>query len=42
MAIHTIPFRDVLNFWIKLGFISFGGAYAVLNHIIFRNLEEVD
>jgi len=25
MATHTIPFRDALKFWIKLGFISFGG-----------------
>ena len=25
MATHTVPFRDALKFWIKLGFISFGG-----------------
>jgi len=25
MATHTISFRDALKFWIKLGFISFGG-----------------
>ena len=25
METHTVPFRDALKFWIKLGFISFGG-----------------
>ena len=25
MTTHTVPFRDALKFWIKLGFISFGG-----------------
>jgi len=25
MATHTVPFREALKFWIKLGFISFGG-----------------
>ena len=25
MTTHTIPFKDALKFWIKLGFISFGG-----------------
>ena len=25
MTTHTVPFRDALKFWTKLGFISFGG-----------------